>query len=58
MIKKSNKTLEQIKKEQADKAMAENPYDEIRLDDPLQAEKAKAKPKYKGRWERIREKLG
>lgn len=57
-IRTSNKSEKQLKEEEAERVMAENPYQEIRLDDYMSEEKMKAKQKHKGRWERIRQKLG
>ena len=56
-LKKSKKTHEELKKEEAERSINEEPYQTIRLDDPLIEEKLAIRNRVRGRWERLREKL-
>jgi hypothetical protein len=57
-VRKSKKSEKELRNEHAEQQMAENPYEKVRLDDEYLEEKLKVRPKHKGRWERIRAKLG
>jgi hypothetical protein len=55
--KKSKKTEEELRLEHAEREMALDPYQEVTFNDEYHSEKAKFKDKYKGRYERLRQKL-
>lgn len=57
MIRKSKKTEEELRKEYAEQQMQEDPYQELRMDDPYIEEKARVKSRVRGKWDRLKQKL-
>lgn len=57
MIRKSKKTEEELRKEYASQSMQEDPYQELRMDDPYIEEKRQVRSRVRGKWDRLKEKL-